>query len=289
MSQSGELVIFAPDGIGEIGEGDDLATMIVEAVAGHPAGPLRSGDIVVVTSKVVSKAEGRRLPATQKQEALRGETLRTVARRGEVRIVVNRLGITQAAAGIDGSNVDSDTILLLPTDPDASAARIRAALDDLTGCHVGVVVSDTSGRAWRQGQSDHAIGLAGVPAVLDYAGQVDGWGNRLAVTQMAVADELAAAADLVKGKLAGRPVAVVRGLTFDAPAQTARELVRPAAADFFRLGTREAVIEAVLAARGEPDRFEEVAALDGDELIAALIAGLSDELSGFVRRMLAQA
>lgn len=280
------LLAFAPVGIVEITPDVDLAQVILAAIDADEHGPLRPGDIIVVTSKIVSKHEGRRLPATAKEDALTAETTRTVARRGPVRIVQNRLGITQAAAGIDASNVEPTSILLLPRDPDASAQTLRRAIAERTGLEVGVIISDTSGRAWRDGQTDHAIGLAGLPALVSYAGATDPYGNPLVVTQMAVADELAATADLVKGKLGGRPVAVIRGVAFDQPATPARSVIRAEASDMFRLGSREAVIEAVLRARGEIERYEDVVGLEPAALTDTLTAELDPRLAAFVTAML---
>ncbi|HET9871581.1 MAG TPA: coenzyme F420-0:L-glutamate ligase [Propionibacteriaceae bacterium] len=256
------ISIFAPDGIGEVGDGSDLPAMIAEAVAGDPSGPLRDGDIVVVTSKIISKAEGRRLPAQQREAAIAAESTGTVARRGAMRIVRTRQGLTIAAAGVDNSNVEPESILLLPADPDASAAELRRALRSRYGLRVGVIISDTAGRAWRIGQTDHAIGASGVRVIDRYEGRIDPYGNDLQVTAIAVADELAAAADLAKSKLAGRPVAVIRGLSThlsDSSVDTAAsDLVRPAQEDLFGRGAREAVLEATLAAYGQADRFEQV-------------------------------
>ena len=192
--------------------GSDVAALILAAVTADPAGPLRAGDIVVVTSKIISKATGLVAPAESRSELITAETVRTVARRGETRIVRTRSGLTVAAAGVDNSNVAPDQVIRLPADSDAAAGELRAALEHRTGLRLGVIVSDTAGRAWRIGQTDQAIGAAGVQVVRDYAGQVDAYGNELQVTMMAVGDELAAAADLAKTKLAGRPVAVIRGL-----------------------------------------------------------------------------
>ena len=176
------------------------------------------GDVLLVTSKVVSKVEGRLVPSPtdpDERDALRrklidDETVRLVAQFGRTKIVENRLGIVAAAAGIDASNVQADEIALLPDDPDASAGRLRAEFA-ARGLDVGVVITDTQGRAWRLGVVDMAIGAAGVEVLADLRGDVDGHGNELVVTQVAVGDELAAAGDLVKGKLAAVPVAVARG------------------------------------------------------------------------------
>ncbi len=282
------ITLFAPAGIGEVGTDTDLAAVIAAAVAADPLGPLRSGDIVVVTSKVLSKAEGRGRPAAEREQAIDAEAVRTVARRGPTRIVLTPHGLTLAAAGVDNSNVASDTVLLLPVDPDASAARLRHDLETRTQTTLGVVVSDTAGRAWRIGQTDQAIGASGVRVVQRYAGQRDAYGNELQVTAVAIADELASAADLVKSKLSGRPVAVVRGLSQHlapdeeasgdgaaAPSETrARVLAREQSQDLFRYGSREAVIAAVLAATGQAEAYEGVLDEPSDDaLVAAVVSG----------------
>ena len=167
-----------------------------------PAGPLADGDVLVVTSKILSKAEGRTAPEDARDEVIEAETVRTVAHRGPTRIVRTRTGLVLAAAGVDRSNVAAGRILLLPEDPDRSATRLRAELQRRTGRRLGVVISDTAGRPWREGQIDHAIGSAGVKVIRRYAGEVDGYGNRLEVTATALVDELAAAADLAKASSA---------------------------------------------------------------------------------------
>ena len=267
--------IFAPAGIGEVVAGTDLATAIVTATAADSLGPLRDGDIVVVTSKIISKAEGRIQPASQRAELITSESRRTVARRGDTRIVRTHVGLTMAAAGVDASNVSAESILLLPHDPDASAAGLRAQLVAATGLGLGVIISDTAGRPWRMGQTDYAIGVSGVQVVQNYVGARDTYGNELQVTAMAVADELAAAADLVKGKLRGRPVAVVRGLggLVSGTDSCARELLRDPGRDMFSFGSQEAVLAAALAATGQQDRYEELVALDGAERTSRLLAG----------------
>ena len=267
--------IFAPAGIGEVVAGTDLATAIVTATAADSLGPLRDGDIVVVTSKIISKAEGRIQPASQRAELITSESRRTVARRGDTRIVRTHGGLTMAAAGVDASNVSAESILLLPHDPDASAAGLRAQLVAATGLGLGVIISDTAGRPWRMGQTDYAIGVSGVQVVQNYVGARDTYGNELQVTAMAVADELAAAADLVKGKLRGRPVAVVRGLggLVSGTDSSARELLRDPGKDMFSFGSQEAVLAAALAATGQQDRYEELVALDGAERTSRLLAG----------------
>lgn len=239
--------VWAVPGIGEVAAGDDLAKLIAAA---EPA--LADGDVVLVTSKIVSKAEGRVLDAADRESAIDAETVRVVARRGSLRIVENRQGLVMAAAGVDASNTPSGTVLLLPVDPDASARAVRDGLRDLLGVTVGVLVTDTAGRPWRNGLTDIAIGAAGVRVLDDLRGGTDSHGNPLSATVVATADELAAAGDLVKGKTAGLPVAVVRGLPHTVTGADgttagpdARELIRPAYDDMFRLGTSEAVREAV--------------------------------------------
>ncbi|MEU2427920.1 coenzyme F420-0:L-glutamate ligase [Streptomyces sp. NPDC007861] len=234
--------VWALSGLPEVRPGDDIATLIAATEPG-----LVDGDVLLVTSKIVSKAEGRIVTADDREEAIDAETVRVVARRGALRIVENRQGLIMAAAGVDASNTPAGTVLLLPEDPDASAARIREGLRDTLGVEVGVVVTDTFGRPWRNGLTDVAIGAAGVRVLDDLRGGTDGYGNPLSATVVATADELAGAGDLVKGKAAGLPVAVVRGLGHVVAdgAEGARALARPAADDMFRLGTSEAVREAV--------------------------------------------
>ena len=228
-------------GFPEVEPGADLAGLIAAAAPG-----LADGDIVVITSKVVSKAEGRLVQA-DREKAIEAETVRVVAQRGPARIVQTRHGLVLAAAGVDASNIAPGTVALLPEDPDGSARRIRAGLRDRLGVRVGVLITDTMGRPWRIGQTDQAIGAAGLLPVRDYRGQPDTFGTPMEVTLAAVADELASAADLVKGKVTGLPVAIVRGLAglvtaADGPG--AHALIRPAEEDMFRYGAAD-----VLAAR----------------------------------------
>ncbi len=228
-------------GIGEVAAGTDLAALVAAAAPG-----LADGDILVITSKIVSKAEGRVVSA-DREAAIDAETVRVVARRGPSRIVQTRHGLVLAAAGVDASNTVPGTVALLPDDPDDSARRIRQGLRDRLGVTVAVLITDTMGRPWRVGQTDAAIGAAGLAPLHDYRGVSDTYGVPLQVTLAAVADELASAADLVKGKTTGIPVALVRGLgglvtAADGPG--ARALVRPAAEDMFRFGAAD-----VLAAR----------------------------------------
>lgn len=241
-----EIRIIGIEGIPEVSPGDDLAQLIASALVGQQL-VLEDGDILVVTSKIVSKAEGRVIAAADREDAITRETVRLVASRphpgGVTRIVENRQGLVQAAAGVDASNTPDGTILLLPEDPDASARALCAAVRRASGARVGVLVSDTLGRAWREGQIDAAIGAAGVLVIDDLRGSTDTFGQTLSVTQAATGDELASATDLVKGKATGMPVALVRGLerlvveTLDTPA---RALVRDPANDMFRLGSDEA-------------------------------------------------
>jgi coenzyme F420-0:L-glutamate ligase/coenzyme F420-1:gamma-L-glutamate ligase len=234
---------FAPDGVPEVRPGDDLAALLLPLVE------LADGDIVVVTSKVVSKAEGRVVAGTR-DELLPGETVRLVARRGPTSIVRNRQGLTMAAAGIDESNVEKGFSVLLPDDPDASARTLRAAVAERTRRNVGVVVTDTAGRAWREGQTDIAIGAAGLTVLEEYAGRFDTHGNELAVTAPAVADEIAGLAELAAGKLTARPFVVVRGradlvLPAGESGPGAASLIRAEGGDMFGYGSREAVVRAV--------------------------------------------
>lgn len=231
------VTVTGVPGLPEITAGDDLAALLAERA------DLRDGDIVVVSSKIVSKAEGRQRH-TDRDTAIDEETVRVVARRGDTRIVETRHGLVMAAAGVDASNVPAGTVLLLPEDPDASARALRAGLRDRTGARVGVLVTDTFGRPWRVGQTDVAIGAAGVVPATDLRGSRDHNGHPLEATIAAVADEVAAAGELVKGKAARVPAAVVRGLDHlvtagDGPGASA--LVRSPDEDMFRYGSREVV------------------------------------------------
>jgi coenzyme F420-0:L-glutamate ligase/coenzyme F420-1:gamma-L-glutamate ligase len=240
------VTIFAVGGIPEIHPGDDLAGLLGDALADR----LVDGDILVITSKIVSKAEGRIIEAADREDAITAETRRLVASRssthGTTRIVETHLGLVMAAAGVDASNVPDGTIALLPVDPDASALALATALRERLGVAVGVILSDTFGRPWRDGQTDVAIGAAGVAVVDDLRGSTDTQGRLLEVTVPAIADELAGAADLVKGKAAGLPVAVVRGLgrfVTGLDAVGAKRLIRVAELDMFRLGSDESRAE----------------------------------------------
>lgn len=243
--------ISAYAGIPEIHAGDPLSTILGDVIANSEEG-LSDGDILVVTSKIVSKAEGQQVAAEDREEVITAETVRVVASRehpgGITRIVENKQGLVLAAAGVDNSNTPEGTILILPADPDASAAQLNRQLRERFGVNIGVIISDTLGRPWREGQTDVAIGAAGLRTLVDYRGTRDSHGNLLSASEAAVADEIAGATDLVKHKASGRPVALVRGLghlvldetELADPQHTARALVRPSDKDMFRLGTREA-------------------------------------------------
>ncbi|MGW4634147.1 coenzyme F420-0:L-glutamate ligase [Nocardia sp. NPDC004415] len=277
---AGELRILPVTGLPEFRPGDDIA----EHLAAQ-APWLADGDVLVVTSKIVSKAEGRIVAAptdpeerdTARRALVDQEAVRVLARKGRTLITENRLGIVQAASGVDGSNVAEGELVLLPTDPDASAKALRAALATRLGVDVAVVITDTMGRAWRNGQIDAAIGAAGLRVLHDYAGAVDGQGNELFVTQVAIADELAAAADLVKGKLGGVPVAVVRGLPIDDDGSSAAALLRGGVDDLFWLGTAESIEkgrkEAVPLRRSV--RAFAAEPVDPERIRAAVAAGLT--------------
>jgi coenzyme F420-0:L-glutamate ligase/coenzyme F420-1:gamma-L-glutamate ligase len=219
-------------GIPEIGAGDDLAALISQSA--DAAGGLRESDVLVVTQKIVSKAEGRLLPASHKRAAVETESVRILRRLGGMLISETRHGFVCANAGVDESNIPGDNIALLPVDPDASARGIRSRIQHLTGVDVAVVVSDTFGRAWRLGQTDIAIGVAGMEPFVDYMGQEDTEGRLMTATRICVADEIAGAAELVMGKTDGVCAAIVRGTTVQRGRATATEIVRPPDQDLFR-------------------------------------------------------
>ncbi len=256
---AGGLVVLPVTGVGEIRDGDDLAAALARALGlapvagtadldpGAPAEPtgqspeLLDGDVLVVTQKVISKAEGRIVPVDGGDPAavaalIEQESVRVLRRRGDLLITETRHGFVCANSGVDLSNVDTGTAALLPVDPDRSARRLREALQHRYGVTVGVIVSDTFGRPWRQGVTDVAIGVAGVAAVVDLRGTVDANGRELVATEVCVADELAGAAELVMGKARRVPAAVVRGVEpgWLRPASVADEVVRPPAEDLFR-------------------------------------------------------
>lgn len=280
------ISIWAPDGVGEVRRGDDLADHVLAAFSGaaFSGAELADGDVVCVTSKVVSKAEGR-VVAGDRAEAIVRETRRLVARRGPLSIVVNRLGLTMAAAGVDASNVEPGHVLLLPADPDGTARALRAAIARRAGANVAVLVTDTAGRPWREGQTDVAIGAAGLLPLDDHVGRVDPYGNTLEVTAPALADEMAGAAELASRKLARRPFVVVRGRADvvlptgdDGPGASA--LIRPEGTDLFGLGAREAVLAALSSRPGDRRAFG--AAVDPEELRDVLegLTGAEARLDG---------
>jgi len=235
------LEVFGIDGIGEITPGDDLAGIIAAAAAAGDGTALADGDVVVVTQKIVSKAEGRLVdidpddPLSHKALVL-DESVRILRRRGDLLITETKHGFVCANAGIDLSNVARGQAALLPLDSDRSARRIRDGLRARTGAEVGVIVSDTFGRPWRRGLVDVAIGVAGIAAIVDLRGTTDSLGRELQVTEVAVADELAAAAELVMGKATGVPVAIVRGVDPEwlRESSVVPELIRHPSEDLFR-------------------------------------------------------
>jgi coenzyme F420-0:L-glutamate ligase / coenzyme F420-1:gamma-L-glutamate ligase len=227
------------DGLPEFAPGDDLASILVHPL--HDLG-LRSGDVVAVTQKVVSKCEGRLASAAGRDAVVAAETVRVVARRGELLIAETRHGLICANAGVDASNLEEGVLSLLPRDPDASAARLREALTAALGVDAAVVVTDTFGRPWREGVVNVAIGCAGLPALLDLRGLPDHHGRVMDTTVVALADEVAAASGLVMTKSARVPVAIVRGVdTAGARNSVARDLVRAPADDLFRESPLQAV------------------------------------------------
>jgi coenzyme F420-0:L-glutamate ligase / coenzyme F420-1:gamma-L-glutamate ligase len=244
-----EVRVIGLEGVPEVQEGDDLGALL--AAAAERAGGLEEGDVLVVAQKIVSKAEGRvvRLHGIEPSERARElageedprrlevilrETVRVVRTRPPLVIAETRHGFVCASAGVDSSNApETGMVVLLPLDPDAYAERLRARLAELTGVAVGVLVTDSFGRAWRQGTTDVAIGIAGVRPLLDLRGERDPVGYELHATTIALADEMAGAAELVMGKTARVPAAIVRGLDV-AGEGSARELVMPADRDLFR-------------------------------------------------------
>ena len=289
------LEVLPVEGIGELRPGDDLVRAILDRA---PA--LQDGDVLVVTSKAVSKVEGRLIhlanpdPAGRdaaRQAAIDAEAVRLVAQRGELKIVQTRQGLVLAAAGVDESNVAGDELALLPVDPDASAAALRTGLRERLGVDVAVIVSDSLGRPWRNGLVDQAIGVAGLQAIFDARGRPDTHGRALLVTQVAVADEIASAADLVKGKLSSVPVAIVRGLALDGKLVDdglgTSTLLRGAADDLFRLGTTEAIDVGRADAKGATSTFpplhhDAVEAIRGYQPPSLADASIREAFLGFL-------
>jgi coenzyme F420-0:L-glutamate ligase / coenzyme F420-1:gamma-L-glutamate ligase len=247
------LSVIPVHGIPEVRPKDDLIGLLQKALDSEGE-RVRDGDVLVVAQKVVSKSEGRLVRLTdvvpgeralamaeesgkdpRQLEVVLGETKKIIRWERGVLISETHHGFVCANAGVDRSNAGApDTVVLLPVDPDASAARIRGEIAERAGVTVAVVITDTFGRAWREGHTNVAIGIAGLPALKRYVGQRDPEGYELRVTEIAVADEIAAAAELVMGKLDRCPVAIVRGLTFEDSDETAQEYVRPVARDMFR-------------------------------------------------------
>jgi coenzyme F420-0:L-glutamate ligase / coenzyme F420-1:gamma-L-glutamate ligase len=282
--RGGGLVVLPLTGLPEVRPGDDLARLLLDGLAA--AGErLQDGDVLAVTSKVVAKAEGRIVPLPADPagrervhaKAVAAETVRVVARRGRMVIAETRHGLVGANALVDASNTGGDALVLLPADPDASAARLRAALVAACGADVAVVVTDTLGRPWRTGHTDVAVGLAGMGAVEDYRGRPDGDGRPLEVTEVAVADEVAAAADLVKGKVGRIPAALLRGVPRPAGPGRARDLVREPSADLFRTASGPedllAFLEAEPAGRLLPDPVDPAAVERAVLAAAAAVPG----------------
>ncbi|MGQ0616752.1 MAG: coenzyme F420-0:L-glutamate ligase [Acidimicrobiia bacterium] len=236
-----KLEVHGIDGIGEVNVGADLAGLVADAAGAAAETALRPGDVVVVTQKVVSKAEGK-LVAVDSDDPnahraiVERESVRVLRRRGDLVISETRHGFVCANAGVDLSNVERGFAALLPDDPDRSARRLRDGLRARTGVEVAVIVSDTFGRPWRRGVTDVAIGCAGIGAVLDLRGSRDVYGRAIEVTEVAVVDELAAAAELIMGKATGTPAAVIRGVpaAWLRPGEVRSELVRPPGEDLFR-------------------------------------------------------
>ncbi len=224
------ITVSSVRGVPEVREGDDLAALIVAALETE----LVDRDVVVVTQKAVSKAEGRVVAGASKAEAVAAESRRVLRRVGDMVIAETRHGFVCANAGVDASNVPEGTVALLPVDPDASARRLRARIGHLTGRDIAVVVSDTFGRPWRQGQTDVAIGVAGFLPFIDYVGTTDTQGRTMNATRICIADEIAGAAEMVMGKAEGICAAVVRGAPVVAGRAAATEIVRPHEGDLFR-------------------------------------------------------
>ena len=234
------ITMWGVTGIGEVKPGDQLGDIVVEACATEPNGPLANGDVIVVTQKVVSKAEGRLVEvdpddATSHKHLVEEEAVRILRRRGDLLITETKHGFVCANSGVDLSNVERGYAALLPLDSDRSARRIRDIVRAKLDIEVGVIVSDTFGRPWRLGLTDVAIGVAGIAGVVDLRGTPDALGRTMQVTEVCVADELAGAAEMVMGKSAGIPVAVIRGVDPQWLRDSSiKEIVRPAREDLFR-------------------------------------------------------
>lgn len=233
-----ELTIFPIEGIGEVEPGMDVATVIVDALESGTR-QLADGDVLAVTHKIISKAEGRVVDLTDDgpdshRHLVEQEAASIIRRRDQLVIAETRHGFVCANAGVDRSNAGTARAILLPIDPDKSANRIRLRLAERFGVQLAVIVTDTFGRAWRRGLTDVAIGVAGMAAIDDLRGQEDDFGKPLEVTEIATADEIAAAADLVIGKSSRNPVAVVRGVSWTPATTGVAPLIRPPGEDLFR-------------------------------------------------------
>ena len=247
-----ELRVVGLGGLPDMKPGHDIAALVLEA-AERQGTPLEAGDVLIVTQKIVSKTEGRVVALAEVEPGAEARTLadetgkdprlaelilresrRIVRKAGPVLITETRHGFVCANAGVDTSNVGQGLVALLPEDPDRSAEEIRSGVRERTGCEVAVVISDTFGRPWREGHTNVAVGVAGMAPFADYVGQVDPYGQELRVSTLAVADELAGAAELVMGKLDGVPVAIIRGYDYPKGDGSAHQLVRDAAKDLFR-------------------------------------------------------
>ena len=253
MAEAPQLHLIGLVGLPEIRPGDDLSSLIIEAARRQGTG-IQDGDVLVVTQKVVSKAEGRLVDLKEVRPSARArrlakatgrdprlvevilrESRRIVRQEGPVIITETKHGFVCANAGVDASNVGGgDLVALLPEDSDRSAEAIRRAVQEQAGVSVAVIISDTFGRPWREGHTNVAVGVAGMRPLRDYVGQRDPFGYELRVSTMALADELAGAAEPVMGKLSRIPVVIVRGLAFEPGAGTAQELIRPPERDLFR-------------------------------------------------------
>jgi coenzyme F420-0:L-glutamate ligase / coenzyme F420-1:gamma-L-glutamate ligase len=228
--------IFPITGIPEVDQGDDVAALILDAVDRSDLA-LQDGDVLVVTHKIVSKAEGRVIDAgddVSYRAAVEAEAKSIVRRRGDLVIVQTRHGFICANAGVDRSNVPGGRAVLLPIDPDRSAHGIRMRVKQATGIEVPVIITDTFGRAWRRGQTDFAIGISGIAALDVQKGKPDANGRVMEANEIAIVDEIAAAADLAMGKATQIPAAVVRGVSWEAGGGRIAELIRPAGEDMFR-------------------------------------------------------
>jgi coenzyme F420-0:L-glutamate ligase / coenzyme F420-1:gamma-L-glutamate ligase len=223
------ITIYPVTGIPEVASGDDIAALIAEATA-----DVADGDVVVIAHKIVSKAEGRVVASEDRLVEARAEAARILRSTRDMIIAETRHGYVCANAGVDASNVDRGQVVLLPLDPDLSARRIRTRLERLTGAQLAVIISDTFGRPWRLGQTNVAIGVAGIDPFVDYRGTLDHTGGELVATLICIADELAGAAEMVMGKAERIPVAIVRGAAVTVGRGAASSIVRPIEDDLFR-------------------------------------------------------